>query len=59
MKPLLLFLLVNGTVIVALAFYVLQGEIVINQLPLVALLSLGVLNGAAILGIRLRRKRGK
>jgi hypothetical protein len=59
MKPLLLFLLINVTAIVALAFYGLQGGIAINQLPVVALLSLGVLNGAAILGIRLRRKRGK
>lgn len=51
--------LVNITTVFALVFFVFQKKVTLHQLPVVALVSLVIVNGAALFGLRLREKRLK
>jgi hypothetical protein len=55
MKPIMLYLLVNISTVGALGAFVLHGTITLHQLPVVAVLSIVLMNGAAFIGVRARR----
>jgi len=56
MKPKHLFFLVNISLAVTLGAFLLLGKIALAQLPIVAVVSLILLNGAVAIGLRARKK---
>ena len=59
MRSSVLILLVNFTTVLALLFFVLQKTVTLHQLPIVAVISFLLVNGAALFGLRIREKRLK
>lgn len=57
MKPKSFIILVNISIAIAIIAFMIQGKIVVVQLPIIVVVSLIIINGAAIIGLRLGRRR--
>jgi hypothetical protein len=57
MKPKMFICLVNVSTVGALVGFVLLGKITVHQLPVVAVSSLILMNGAAFVGLRTRGEK--